>query len=352
MTDSAIKQNKERVLPDERYNAKLFRQAYKAAKEAKEIDIKRKKKNALLKIVYFSLIPIVLGFSVSLFLRFRTVPIEYVESMSTPVQSNLYSWDELGVDKPAITKGIDIQTTSLSHIVVDIKTGEILSAKEIEEKRAIASVTKLMTVLVLLDTFDLEQNIVVSTENIPEDLDWKLELEEGDNILVKELLEAMLISSYNDTAYIIANAYPDSGYDGFIIAMNNKAKVLGMTKSSFSNPAGLDEELNYSTALDISKLVSAVLNNEIILNIVKNAGATITWRSKDGVSMAENIYTTNQLINVNPYNKGLKTGSTKEAGKCFVGYFEYPSGKRIFTVVLGSEDRFGDTNKLEMNFRK
>ena len=81
MTDSAIKQNKERVLPDERYNAKLFRQAYKAAKEAKEIDIKRKKKNALLKIVYFSLIPIVLGFSVSLFLRFRTVPIEYVESM-------------------------------------------------------------------------------------------------------------------------------------------------------------------------------------------------------------------------------------------------------------------------------
>ena len=68
--------------------------------------------------------------------------------------------------------------------------------------------------------------------------------------------------------------------------------------------------------------------------------------------MAENIYTTNQLINVNPYNKGLKTGSTKEAGKCFVGYFEYPSGKRIFTVVLSSEDRFGDTNKLEMNFRK
>lgn len=352
MEDSQVQNKKERVLPDERYNAKLFRQAYKAAKEAKHIDGKRKQKKKILKAIYISLIPIIIGLGTFLFLRFRKIPIEYIESSSIPTQSTLYSWSELSVDRPALVKNIDIQTTATSHLAIDVQTGEILTSKEMNEKRSIGSVTKLMSVLVLLDTFELDQTVVVSRENIPEDLDWQLELKDGDTIQVSELLEAMLVSSYNDAAFIVANAYPNTGYAGFINAMNAKAKVLGMNNSSFSNPAGLDGELNYSTAIDVSKLAIAVLNKEGILNLTKKAGAIVTWKTVEGKSIAKEIYTTNELINVNPYNKGLKTGSTKEAKKCFVGYFEYPSGRKILTIVLGSEDRFVDTNKMEINFRK
>lgn len=246
-----------------------------------------------------------------------------------------------------ITLNISANNISAQSVLVfDSRNGSLIFQKNIDERRAIASITKLLSVIVALETFNLDDTIEVSLENMPENLDWKLELQEGDNIKVDALLKSMLLSSFNDTAYILANAYPNGGYSGFVKAMNNKAKVLRMHDSMFSNPAGLDNERNYSTARDVGKLVSASLNYKYILEVTGKASANISWNSGDELK-SKTIYTTNQLYGVNPYSRGLKTGITKDAGQCFVGYFVYPNKAEIVTVVLGSEDRFTDTQNLE-----
>ena len=198
----------------------------------------------------------------------------------------------------------------------------------------------------VLETFPLDEVIEVSRENIPEGLSWQLGLKKGEKISVENLFKAMIMSSYNDTAYIFANAYTKEGYEGFIKAMNSKAQSLRMFDSEFSNPAGIDQEGNFSTAWDVAMLISGAQNYKEIVDTVSLGSYTVNWSSGDEV-ISKKIFTTNQLYGVNPYSKGFKTGITDLAKQCFAGYFEYPNGKSVMTIVLGSEDRFTDTVKLE-----
>ncbi|PKN02713.1 hypothetical protein CVU76_01610 [Candidatus Dojkabacteria bacterium HGW-Dojkabacteria-1] len=346
MSNTLLTVNREKVLPDERYDEKLFKQAYKAGLEAKELEKKNSKKKKLFKIsvILFSFL-LVLGI-VSSFFLFKKEKLEYIEAQEENKQVSFY---EIQDDIEILPLTLNISANNISAqsaLVFDSRNGSFIFEKNIDERRPIASITKLLSVIVALETFKLDDTVEVSLENIPENLDWKLELQEGDIIKVDALLKSMLLSSFNDTAYILANAYPNGGYSGFVKAMNNKAKVLRMEDSMFSNPAGLDNEKNYSTARDVGKLVAATLNYEYILDITSKASANISWNSGDELK-SKIIYTTNQLYGVNPYSKGLKTGITKDAKQCFVGYFVYPSKGEIITVVLGSEDRFTDTQNLE-----
>ena len=344
MNKSLLEVKKEKNLPDERYDEKLFKQAYKAGLEAKELEKKRKKKRFFLKISLSALCILVITSIVFLLLSFRKEKIEYIETYSTQMHIKMEE-DIDDISSPLL--GITTNNISAqSALVFDVGSGGVLFEKNIQERRAIASITKLLSTLVALESFNIEDTIEVSLENIPENLDWQLELKEGDRIGVDALLKAMLLSSYNDTAYILANAYPNGGYTAFIKAMNSKAKSLRMMDSMFSNPAGIDSEQNYSTASDVGRLISAVVNSEYILNVVSNGSYNISWSSTDGL-VSKRVFTTNQLYGVNPYVRGLKTGITKNAGQCFVGLFEYKDGKQLITVVLGSEDRFTDTANLE-----
>lgn len=346
MSNTLLTVNREKVLPDERYDEKLFKQAYKAALEAKELEKKNSKKKKIFKISLIILsFFLVFGIIWSFFL-FQKEKLEYIEAQEGNKQVALQKIQE-DVEISPITLNISANNISAQSVLVfDSRNGSLIFQKNIDERRAIASITKLLSVIVALETFNLDDTIEVSLENMPENLDWKLELQEGDNIKVDALLKSMLLSSFNDTAYILANAYPNGGYSGFVKAMNNKAKVLRMHDSMFSNPAGLDNERNYSTARDVGKLVSASLNYKYILEVTGKASANISWNSGDELK-SKTIYTTNQLYGVNPYSRGLKTGITKDAGQCFVGYFVYPNKAEIVTVVLGSEDRFTDTQNLE-----
>lgn len=337
---------KEKTLPDERYDEKLFKQAYKAGLEARELEKKQKRKKIFLKVGGVVLTVIVIVATILLLLSFRKEKIEYIEANSFSKQVQLTEISNLeGVSSPPLMITTN-NISALSALVFDASSGSVIFEKNSNERRPIASITKLLSVLVVLENFDIEESIEVSLENIPENLDWQLELMEGDRIKVDYLLKAMLLSSYNDTAYVIANAYPNGGYSAFITAMNNKAASLRMSESMFSNPAGIDSESNYSTAQDVGKLVSAVINNQYILDIVSNGSFNISWNSGEELK-SKRVYTTNQLYDVNPYIKGLKTGITENAKQCFVGLFEYTNGNQLITVVLGSEDRFTDTANLE-----
>lgn len=342
--------NREKSLPDERYDEKLFKQAYKAGIEAKELEKKNIRKKNILKVIGILLsLLIFIGSILSIFF-FKEKTSEYIEAIEGNRHKSLIKIED-NLVVSSLTEEISISEISAESVLVfNSKNGSILFEKNIDERRAVASITKLLSIMVALETFDIESSIDVNVDNIPEDLEWTLQLKQGDRIKVDYLLKAMLLSSYNDTAFIVANAYP-GGYDSFIKAMNKKAKVLRMDDSSFDNPAGLDSEKNYSTARDIGRLVSAVLNYEYILNLVDKGAAQISWNST-GELKSETVYTTNKLYGVNKYIKGLKTGITKNAKQCFVGYFVYDETREIITVVLGSEDRFKDTEKLELLSRK
>ncbi len=337
--------NKE-PLPQERYDRKLFKQAIKAAKEAKELEKKIQKKDRLKKSTLSFLIIVILCVTVYLLLPLFTPKSEYISAQPYPLktQYNKIEGEDISflIDREISVPNISAQ----SAIAYNPINGDILYEKNIYEKKSIASLTKLLTAIIVLENFDLDQVINVSLENIPEDLDWQLKLSQGDKISVESLLKAMLISSYNDSAYIIANAYPYGGYEGFIKAMNRKAKILKMNSSSFSNPAGIDEELNYSTVMDVAILTSVARKYDEILNIVGLSKDVINWSTQERL-ISKELETTNDLNGSNKYLRGLKTGITDLAGQCFVGYYVYPNGNQLVTIVIDSKDRFGETIQLE-----
>jgi D-alanyl-D-alanine carboxypeptidase len=172
-------------------------------------------------------------------------------------------------------------------------------------------------------------------------MEWSLEFDKGDTATVETVLKAMLISSYNDAAYILANHCEEDVQD-FVIEMNEYAQVLGLEDTSFVNPSGLDEEEgnNVSTVRDLYRLATIVYHNEIIMNIINKSYASLSWNTG-----SEKIYTTNALLNRYGIVAG-KTGLTDNAGQCFLGFTD--DGR--LTIVLNSEDRFEDTGILLNDF--
>lgn len=340
-------EKKEKVLPEERYDKRLFKQAVKAAKEAKDLERKLKNRKKLLKGLVISLsILLISGVVIYVLPLIFVQKSEYTQMIPYPERLNfkdisnekIYAYEESSISISNIN--------SESVIAFNPKDGDILFKKNEDEKRSIASLTKLMSALVILETFKLDDVIDVSRENIPENLDWQLGLKDGDRISVENVLKSMLISSYNDVGFVIANSYPYGGYEGFIKAMNRKADSLNMNLSHFSNPTGLDDVGNFSTAKDLAILASVVIKYPEIINTVQLEKDVINWSNTEGL-ISKEILTTNDLLEENKYITGLKTGVTDLAGRCFIGYFVYPNGEELVTVVLNSADRFGDTTTIE-----
>ncbi len=341
---------KEKALPDERYDMELYKKAVKASREAREIAEKVKRKERIRKTSICFMAFVFLCIGIYLLNRVFVPKPEYLVAHEYP-RALEYEAVSGELFHRYTDSHLDIELSAKNAIAFNSVNGDILYEKNAYEKVSIASLTKLMSVLVALDSFDLDEALIVSTQNIPEDLDWKLGLEDGDVITVENLLKAMLISSYNDSAYVLASAYPYGGYEGFIKAMNKKARGLRMFSSNFSNPAGIDDPLNYSTARDVAILASVARKYPKILNIVNLDKEIVSWNNKNGLTSKE-IVTTNQLYGTNKYMKGLKTGITDLAGQCFVGYFVYPNGDELITVVINSKDRFNETMLIEKDARE
>jgi D-alanyl-D-alanine carboxypeptidase len=305
MSNSFLEINREKNLPEERYDEKLFKQAYKAAIEARELEEKKRRRRSLGKFTLLTFIPVlVLSLVLSFFIFRKDIP-EYIEPSSVNQHSVLDKWDE-GYDINPPYLGISTENISAqSALVFNTNSGSILYEKDIDERSSIASITKLLTAIIIIENYKLEDSIEVSLDNIPENLSWTLELQQGDTIKVDTLLRVLLISSYNDAAYVIANAYPNGGYNGFINEMNRKAKSLRMSNSKFSNPAGLDDENNYSTARDVARLVSASINYSYITDLVKRSSSVISWTSNDEL-INKTIYSTNQLYGEKSKCKGYE----------------------------------------------
>ncbi len=238
----------------------------------------------------------------------------------------------------------DFEVKSKSAIAVNAETGAIIYEKNIREKLPVASLAKLTTALVVLDKVDLESQATISGNAVATEGN-KGNLKTGEKITVRNLLCLLLVNSSNDAATALAEHISGSE-DGFVKLMNKKAKALGLENTSFANPTGLDQENNYSTAYDLTKLVKIVLNEPLLLEIMRIQDLDVF--SVDGVNV-HHLSNTNKLLGKLPGINiiGGKTGFTNQAEECLILITVHPeNNQRIISVILGSEDRFGEMEKL------
>ncbi len=230
--------------------------------------------------------------------------------------------------------------TAFAAVAQDVDSKTMLFLKNPNLRLYPASTTKIMTALVALDYYrDLAQTITINNES--QAIGHTMGLKQGEVITVKALLYGLLVESGNDAALALANNY-DGGYDAFVAAMNTKARQLGLKDTSYKNPSGVEQAGHLTTARDLAILASHAVQNPIFNQIMQTKAITFTDQSG---KIIHSLQTTNKLLGVLPGVKGVKTGWTQNAGECLVTYVDR-EGKKIITVVLKSQDRFGETARL------
>ncbi|MFC1647179.1 D-alanyl-D-alanine carboxypeptidase family protein [Patescibacteria group bacterium] len=232
--------------------------------------------------------------------------------------------------------GEDVSAESI--VIRDENSGVYLYKKNENLLLAPASTTKILTAMVALDKYKLDDVLTVKTVV---NNGQSMGLVSGEKMTVENLLYGSLIHSANDAAYVLAENYP-GGIDTFIKDMNQKAVTLNMTSSNFTNPQGYDNPAHKVTAIDLSRLASVALANKTIAKMVAIPSITI---SDINFTYYHSLTNVNQLLGKIPGVGGIKTGWTEEAGENLVTMVER-DGHRVILVVLHSEDRFGDTTKL------
>lgn len=228
--------------------------------------------------------------------------------------------------------------TAQAAVVMDVDSGVVLYSVNSSKVLRPASITKVITALVSLDIYPLDKELTV--KRLPGE-GVMMGLSVGDKLTVENLLYGLLVASGNDAAFVLADNC-SGGYEDFVDKMNKKAKELHMENTHFANPMGFEDENHYSTALDLARGASYALSNRVIRKIVATAEITISDASYSKWYALRNI---NKLLGKFDGVLGVKTGWTEEAGECLVAAAQ-KDGKEILTVVLGSEDRFKETEAL------
>jgi len=230
------------------------------------------------------------------------------------------------------------ELSAYSAVIIDLVSKTVMLAKNPDIQLAPASTTKIMTALVALDYYSLDQ---VLTMGEIETTGQQMGLEPGEQIQVKNLLYGLLVKSGNDAAYALADQYP-GGREAFVAEMNRKLTDYHLYNTHFKNPAGFDQAGHYSTVRDLVLLSAEALKNPIFKEMISTAGLTISDVRAEHFHELENV---NQLLGRIPGLKGIKTGWTAGAGECLISLIER-DGRQVIIGILNSQDRFGETEIL------
>ncbi len=238
-----------------------------------------------------------------------------------------------------------LRLRSQSALVVDRETSQVLYAKNPDEIRPIASITKLMTAMVLLDAhLPMDQKIKVTEDDVDR-IRWSTSrLPVGWKLSRRDLLQLALMASENRAAYALSRAYP-GGRKAFVDAMNRKAWYLGMDHTYFAGPTGLDER-NVSTAGDLVKLVDAALKYPTIRKMTTTGRYSVRSSVSGRVRLFGN---SNRLIHNHHWKIGLsKTGYILPAGHCLVMEAAVDHRPVIFILLdsQGKYSRIGDAMRI------
>lgn len=243
----------------------------------------------------------------------------------------------------------EVSIKSKAAILVEVSTGRILYEKNSTQKMWPASTTKIMTAILTIEKCNLDDIVIVSESaisNIPSGY-VTCDLQVGEEISVKDLLNALMIVSANDAAYVLAEHVGGSIIE-FSDLMNQKARELGCTGTHFVNPNGIHDERHYSTAYDLYLIATYAMKNPTFRELVSQTESVLPVTNKYS-NADRKLETTNALINpksTNYYKNaiGIKTGYTSQAGNCLVSESSR-DGLEFISVVLNG-DRFPDSIKL------
>lgn len=233
---------------------------------------------------------------------------------------------------PIFVKAEDLTPNAESGILIEYSTGKILYSKKIDEKLAPASMTKIMTLLLIMEAVEegkinLDNNIPIST-NASSMGGSQVFLDPNTEMKAEELIKSIAIASANDSAVAMAEAISGTTAN-FVSRMNSRAKELGCKNTNFKNVHGLDEEGHYSTAYDMSLIARELLKHEKILKYTSTYEAYLNKPNGTSTWMVN----TNKLIKYYTGLDGLKTGFTKTAGYCLTSTAKR-NDMRLISVVM------------------
>ena len=222
-------------------------------------------------------------------------------------------------------------STAYEYILMDSTTGRILAGKNYNTPMLIASITKIMTCLLAIESNKLEDTVTVD-DIIKESYGSGIYIEEGEKIKLKDLLYGLMLRSGNDAALVIAK-YVAGDIDKFVNMMNSKAKSIGMVRTTFLNPSGLDENGgNYSTAYDMALLTRYAMKYKSYREITKTKSYTTKTNKKTYIWKNKN-----KLLN-EEYITGGKTGYTEKAKRTLVSTASSENMNLIVVTIKDSDD--------------
>lgn len=221
-----------------------------------------------------------------------------------------------------------------SAILMDAETGRVLYEHNADNRSLIASTTKIMTGLLISEQCDLEARVKVPKAAVGVE-GSSMYLKEGEILPVKALLYGMMLHSGNDAAVTLA-MYCSGSVEAFAQRMNLKARALGLANTHFSNPHGLDDSDNYSTARDLAKLAAFAMNDPVFHEVASQKTAVFGQRS---------LTNHNKLLWQYPGAVGVKTGYTRSAGRILVSCAER-DGRRLVAVTIQDPNDWADHKRL------
>src|SRR5574337_29746 len=251
----------------------------------------------------------------------------------------------LDLPRPAPMQGVG-PVSAASAILVDAVTGDVLFEQNADEPRPPASITKILTALVIVERGHLEDTVVVS-QAAARVGGYRLGLRPGQRISLVDLLAAILIRSANDAA-IAAAEHVGGGVKGFMAMMNAKAQELGMLHSHFENPHGLDGPGHYTTARDMALLTRGAMEHPAFAQLVRTRETRVTiWQqgARGPLSRQRIVQSHNKLLGRLEGADGVKTGYTDAAGRCLVASASR-GDQRMIAVLLKDPQRWTDAATL------
>src|SRR5690625_80677 len=229
-------------------------------------------------------------------------------------------------------------------ILMEQSSGKVLFEKKAHEKQSIASITKVMTAIIAIESEKMDETAKASRRAIYTE-GSSLYLEQGEKMTIEDLVYGLMLRSGNDAAVTISEHIGGS-VEGFVYLMNEKANWLGMTNTHFDNPHGLESETHYSTAYDMALLMRYAMDNDIFEEVT----GTITHQAKSRSYAWQNK---NKLL-TQYYDKciGGKTGFTKKAGRTLLTTAN-EKDKKLIAVTLNAPDDWRDhIGMYECGFEK
>jgi D-alanyl-D-alanine carboxypeptidase (penicillin-binding protein 5/6) len=243
--------------------------------------------------------------------------------------------------------GFDVQAADLparpsikasALYLVELKSGRVLLEKDASRRLPPASLTKIMTALVALESAPLQEVVKIDRRALVHPS--SLKFQPGEEFLLRDLVTAMLVASANDACEAVA-WHVGGDADRFVSMMNERARTLGLKNTHFANACGFDAPGHYSTAADLAKLTEQALQEPIFTMMVRTIVRDIA--TVDGTRQLS-LHSTNELL-IDPDVNGVKTGYTSKAGRCLIASM-FKDGHRLLLVGLNVMDQWEQSAKL------